>query len=95
MDLYLMILRFLFGMPAEDEQVESIVVHADGRTSSGNHWIATQRSIQNIIGASKPCQRLMQSKPTFPGFWQRVSCYLRKEPRLRTRCRDNRRTSRI
>ena len=83
MDLYLTILRFLFGMPAEVGDVEPIVVHADGRTSSGRRWLAAQRSIQNFLGAPTLWQRFVQSKPDSPGFWQRLSCYLRKEPRLR------------
>ena len=95
MDLYLMILRFLFGMPAEVGEVEPIVLQADGRTSSGRRLLAEQRSTQNILGALTPWQRFVQSKPDSPGFWQRLSCYLRKEPRWRPRCRDNCRTSRI
>jgi len=95
MDLFLMILRFLFGMPTEAGEVEPIVAHADGRTSSGSQWLAAQRRIQNIIGASTTRQRLVHSKPDSPGFWGRLSRYLRKQPRLRSRCQDNRRTSRI
>lgn len=95
MDLYLMILRFLFGMPVEDGQLEPIAVHADGRTSGGRHRLATRRSIQNIIGVSTPWQRFMQSTPDVSSFQERWSGYLRKELLLRSRCQDSRRTSRI
>ena len=94
MDLYLMILRFLFGMPAESAELEPIVAHADGRTSGGGRRLATPRSIQNIVGAPTPWQRVMQSKPASSGFRQRLSDYLRTEPRSRSRCRANCRTSR-
>ena len=95
MDLYLMILRFLFGMPVEGGELEPIAVQADGRTSRGRQRLATRHSMQNILGASTPWQRFMQSKPDFPGFWERLSCYLRAEPRWRSRWQDNRRASRI
>ncbi len=95
MDLFLMVLRFLFGMPAEAGEVEPIVVHADGRTSSGSQWLAPQRGIQNIIGASPPRQRYLLSRSDSSGFWERLTYHWRKEPRLRPRCQDNRRPSRI
>ncbi len=95
MDLFLMILRFLFGMPAEADEVEPIVVHADGRTSSGRQWLATQRSIQNIIGAPTLGQRFTDSKPDSSGLRERLSYYCRRQPRSRFRCQDNRRTPRI
>ena len=95
MDLFLMVLRFLFGMPAEANGAEPIVVHADGRTSSGSQWLATQRSIQNMIRESTPRQRFMLSKYASPGFWERLSYHCRKQPRLRSRCQDNCRSSRI
>jgi hypothetical protein len=93
MDLFLMVLRFLFGMPAEAGEVEPIVVHADGRTSNGRQCPATQRSIQNILGASPPRQRCLLSKPNSPGLWERLSNYCGNELRPRSRRQDKRRSS--
>lgn len=95
MDLFLMVLRFLFGMPAEAGEVEPLVAHMDGRTSSGSQWFAAQRSIQNIIGASPPRQRRLLSKSDPSGLWGCLTYHWRKQPRLRSRCHDRRRTPRI
>lgn len=94
MDLFLMILRFLFGMPADAELVEPIMAHADGRTSGGRRWFAAPRSMQNIMGTSTPRQRFMYSEPEASGLWERLSYFWRKQPRLRSRRQDNCRSSR-
>lgn len=94
MDLFLMILRFLIGMPANADEVESIVVHADGRTSGGRQWLATQRSIQNTIGVPTPWQTFLRVKPDSSDFWNRLSYYSREEPRSRFRCQNKGPTSR-
>ena len=94
MDLFLMVLRFLFGMPAEADEVEPIAVRADGRTSNGRECPTTRRSIQNIVGAPTLRQRFMHSKPDSPGLWERLSRVYCKEPRSRSLCQDNRRSSR-
>ena len=95
MDLFLMILRFLFGMPAEAREVEPIVVHADGRTSSGRQWLASQRSIQSTMGASTHRRRFLYSQPDSQGrYWERLFYFRRIETRFVSRLRDNRRTPR-
>lgn len=52
MDLFFAILRFLFGVPVEGSEVEPIVVHRDGRTSSGRLWLSPQGDTQNTNEAS-------------------------------------------
>jgi hypothetical protein len=95
MDLFLTILRFLFGMPADAAEAEPIVVHADGKTSSGRRWLATQRSIQNTIGASTHRRRFLHSKPDpSGGFWERLLFYWRTENHLSSRRQSDRRRSR-
>lgn len=95
MDLFLMILRFLFGMPVEADDMEPIVAHADGRTSSGRQWLATRRGIQSIIGASTHRRRFPHSKPdSLGGFWKRLFCYWRAETRSLSRRQDDCRRSR-
>ena len=95
MDLFLMILRFLFGMPVEAREAEPIVVHADGRTSSGRQWLATQHGIQSNTGASTHRWRFLHSEPdSSGGFWDRWFYFWRSETRSTSRRQDDRRTSR-
>lgn len=95
MDLLLMILRFLFGMPADAGEAEPILIHPDGRTSNRRKWRDTRWSVQIDLGASTTRQRLFHWGPGSSGFWERLSYYLRKEPRSRSRCQDDRRRSRV
>lgn len=95
MDLFLMILRFLFGMPAEAEQVELILVHADGRTSNGRQWLASQRDIQDTIGAPTRRPRILHWDPAWLGnsreraicFWRSATSRSRPRPK---ECRNSR-----
>ena len=94
MDLFLMILRFLFGMPVEAREVEPIVAHTDGKTSSGRRWLATPSSIRSTVRASTHRQRFLHSKPDWSGgLWERLCYFWRSESRLTSRRQDHCRTS--
>jgi hypothetical protein len=95
MDLVLMILRFLFGMPVEACEVEPIVVHADGRTSSGRRRFVSQYGVQSTIGASTHRRRFLHSKPgSSGGFRERLFYFWRIATRSVSRRQDDCRTSR-
>ena len=94
MDLLLMILRFLFGMPLAAAELDPIAVHVDGQ-SGGRRRIATRHSIQDIMGATTIRQRIQHSKFGSPSCLECLSYQLGKEPRSRSRCQDNGRRSRI
>ncbi len=53
MDLIVVILRFLFGVPTEGSEAEPIVVRVDGRTSSGRQWLASRLGARNAMGSSE------------------------------------------
>lgn len=94
MDLVLMILRFLFGMPDAADQLEPILVHADGSTSNGRTWLATQRGIRNSDEVSTHRPRFLYSKPnSLSGFWERF-CISRVEARCVPRTQECGRRSR-
>ena len=95
MDLFMMILRFLLGLPTEAGEVEPIVIHSDGRTSGVRRWLATHRGTRTTVGASTLWQRFMQSHPDSSGTWERLSDDLRTGPGLRARRQEQCRTSRI
>ena len=94
MDLVLMILRFLFGIPAETRQVEPILVHSDGSTSNGRRWLATQRGIEETTGESPHRWRFLHSMPdSSGGLWERI-CFWRSETRFVSRRQEERRAVR-
>ena len=92
MDLLVMILRFLFGMPA---QVESIVVLADGRTLRVDQRLAMQLSIHESIEGPTLRQRSLNERLDLTSFSERLSHRLCEEPRSRFRCQTDDRRSRI
>ncbi len=80
MDLFLAVLRFLFGVPVDGSEVEPVVVHRDGRTSSGRYWLSSQVGTQSTHGVST----LQQFFEHLQGHSSRV---LRRWSRLWTRDR--------
>ncbi len=89
MDLMLMILRFLFGVPAEGSEVEPIAVRVDGRTSSGRQWLAPRHGGQNAIGSSKLQHHGEPVEVRLLGLLKLVCRSLQNDPRSKIRSKEN------
>ena len=92
MDLFVVILRFLLGMPA---RFEPIMVLADGRTSRASQRLAMHSNILNKTDGLALRQRSLQEWLVLSSCSERWSFRLCNEPPLRFSCQIGDRSSRV
>jgi hypothetical protein len=92
MDLFVTILQFLFGMPA---QAEPIVVLADGRTSCRSQRLAMQMCVHKTFEGPTLRQRSLKELLDLTSFSERLSHRLHQDPRSRFCCQFDNRSSRF